>query len=385
MGTSWITPNESYPTGAGWGNADANAINNNLDYIRNQNSIFNGIKTFTGVVESNNSFIVVRDGSDEPGGGAYLKLGDNLDAFKAIIQLSADGHIDTKVFNGVSFGQNIRTTRSGRTLFGTTVESNAKVSIKSTGALNVLDVEGSTSTGIKLLSGTTARGYFSWDDTDQRLLIGQGSSTETMFIKNGQFLFGKNDTSTPEIMQVQGDILSAFSCSIRRDGSLAPGGGAYFKLGSEDDTKKSLLQLSPTGDLDTHMFNGTTWAITNRIDKDGNNYFLGSINLTTTPTESTNTISLNEEVYVLPRGFYDLKATLTRTGGTGGAAAAMQVQRFIDGSWEDLLSIGLTDGAQPPYIYISGGSVSSTGSNFRIKYTQTGNASGNIVIVESKT
>ncbi len=48
MGTSWITPNESYTSSNGWGFADANAINNNLDYIRNQSAIFNLDKTITG-------------------------------------------------------------------------------------------------------------------------------------------------------------------------------------------------------------------------------------------------------------------------------------------------------------------------------------------------
>ncbi len=98
MGTSWITPNESYIAGNGWGYADANAINNNLDYIRNQNSTFIGSKTFE--ISSHTAFLITASGT----GDGLVQMNDSSDVTN--VRLWTAGH---SFLNGgrVSFGNNI--------------------------------------------------------------------------------------------------------------------------------------------------------------------------------------------------------------------------------------------------------------------------------------
>ena len=59
MATSYITGKENWIAGDGFGFADTNRIEGNIDYIRNQDSIFNGDKIYAHLLYPCQIFCVI--------------------------------------------------------------------------------------------------------------------------------------------------------------------------------------------------------------------------------------------------------------------------------------------------------------------------------------
>lgn len=168
MGLFWITPNESYIAGNGWGFADANAINNNLDYIRNQNSSFFGNKTFsghiefgTGVFASNrpSAFTTAADGLLLTG-----KLGTNSD----LIIATAGGLEALTVLNSGNLITYNNLTVTGATKFGSGsfISGESRAFTSATEGLIITGFGGSLSHMVLTTSGgTTAQTILSTGET----------------------------------------------------------------------------------------------------------------------------------------------------------------------------------------------------------------------------
>jgi hypothetical protein len=276
MGASWIVPQENYGAGDGWGFADANAINNNLDYIRNQDATFFNVKTIesTGVSPQ---FIINR--SEQTNQGFSIQAGGGLTAFES---REGTGSVYGEYSFKSSKGASVITIA---TMYETGMSLNNTFSVVRTAdsnALTTLDHEAGASRFIaKNLGGASYSSYLFQTENNSTV------KTLATLKEDGLFL---NKLSV--VRTVDSNALTTVD----------------HEAGASRFTAKNLGSASFSSYIFDTQNNATTKALAT-LDEDNLSLNVG-INPTTTPTSGTWTTNTT-----IPRGQYNYTVTTNPSSG----------------------------------------------------------------------
>jgi hypothetical protein len=420
MGLFWITPNESYIAGNGWGFADPNAINNNLDYIRNQDSVFNGAKLFTSSVGWTG------------GGSSQATIIGELYTFSTRVGLTFSG--------SASIGAG-KLTYDGRFLYGAT--DNLVDKIQAIGGINArtatsldwegvnANIHGSLSIDYSAAASTTSGASLTFindasqfsgrnpytsgviksihtavanGDKDSTLAFythtggvgGTGALTNIVnmlgsnvdvlkplnvldlsaptfdIVRDSTTIFTSSSIGTINFSGMDGGYQTGASIKALAESNWSAGSFATslsFYTGSTVLTER--MKINPDGSIviPGSINPTTTTNIGDDLDVAGN------INPTTTPTESTVSTTASATT-LLPRGNFSMRAFATNTTISIGGTISVDVQKIIDGTWYNIGSALRTTSSTGSDVAIVNllATYLSSGADMRIVVTKSGSA-----------
>ncbi len=406
MGTSWITPNESYIAGNGWGFADANAINNNLDYIRNQASTFYGFKTFNGLT-ANSTVAITNTTSGRV--ETRLKQGAQTNFWNVglnssgnyMITTNANGNMDTGIImtidkstrqvsvfepfivNGGSSAISLKMTTSGSGLSNTIIQENTNgttsgrletrykqdedvnfwnVGLDSSGDYKIAtNANGNMDTGVAVMINKSTRNFLI------NTVVDNGSDKLQL---NGNAMI--NGSGLPVSLSITTSGSGFNNSIIQENTSATSSGRVETRLKQATQTNFWNVGLHNSGDyrITTNINGNMDTGIVLSVDKSTRAVTVtedlnvsGHINPTTTPTESvTPTITVDGNTEYIPKGLWNI--LLYRTGAI---ATTLTLERLQNGVWADVVES--TDTTTP---ILAKGLQSSSSTDLRIRLSGSG-------------
>jgi hypothetical protein len=167
--------------------------------------------------------------------------------------------------------------KNGNTAIGTNDPSGYKLRIfggkvaiePNTGAIDLLQIIGTTDSGIQLKSGTTSKGYFWWDNTNSILGIGPGGGTDSLYFKSGNTAIGTNDPSGYKLRVFGGKVAIESNSSVTDLLQVIGTGdtGVQLKTGTTSkgffwwDNSSNFLGIGPGQEVNSLFFNNGNLSI----------------------------------------------------------------------------------------------------------------------------
>lgn len=321
MGTSWITPNESYIAGNGFGFADINAVNNNLDYIWNtglnpstDNSWIIGRCKLTGISDF---AIFSHEDYGSIASGAFLQLfdgativnthtGKTVDIRENNITLMSLG--SSKIYTTTKMGINTINPLSDFVISDSGnngLEINANVTVGSATGAYIASFNRVTGLYEDLIFDFGGVGFYSkFEKATGNLILGATASS-------GSFKLEVNgDTKLSGLALINDNTLPSLAWNTigaQYRAEVSVGNGAWF-LSDYTGVATARIGVFPSGNVGI----GYTTDPTVRLGVNGTflvtgvSTFNSNINPTTTPTSGTWT----EVDTTIPRGIYNISLEL---------------------------------------------------------------------------